>query len=250
MQQLQKIQKLVIGMAEALLCYGAEISRVEETIQRVSDHFQVEEVEMYVITNGLFINLHQQKDYTSTRLKYVPSIAVNLKKLCDINELSRRIEQENLPVDTALKRLEEIRNAENEPAWELILSSGVGAAAFGYLFGGGLWDCVAAFVCGVILQMFFSFLEEKKVNISKVLLDIIGGLLVTIICVIMNRIGVSDHLNLAIAGAIIPMIPGVAFTNGIRDIVDGDYLSGCVRLLDAILVFCSIAIGVGLGLKL
>ena len=44
--------------------------------------------------------------------------------------------------------------------------------------------------------------------------------------------------------------PGVAFTNGIRDIVDGDYLSGCVRLLDAILVFCSIAIGVGLGLKL
>ena len=52
------------------------------------------------------------------------------------------------------------------------------------------------------------------------------------------------------AGAIIPMIPGVAFTNGIRDIVDGDYLSGCVRLLDAILVFCSIAIGVGLGLKL
>ena len=122
--------------------------------------------------------------------------------------------------------------------------------AFGYLFGGSLWDCLAAFVCGVILQLFFSFLDEKQVNISKVLLDIIGGLLVTVICVVLNRIGVSEHLDLAITGAIIPMIPGVAFTNGIRDIVDGDYLSGCVRLLDAILVFCSIAIGVGLGLKL
>ena len=115
---------------------------------------------------------------------------------------------------------------------------------------GSLWDCLAAFVCGVILQLFFSFLDEKQVNISKVLLDIIGGLLVTVICVVLNRIGVSEHLDLAITGAIIPMIPGVAFTNGIRDIVDGDYLSGCVRLLDAILVFCSIAIGVGLGLKL
>lgn len=131
-----------------------------------------------------------------------------------------------------------------------MFSSGVGAAAFGYLFGGSLWDCLAAFVCGVILQLFFSFLDEKQVNISKVLLDIIGGLLVTVICVVLNRIGVSEHLDLAITGAIIPMIPGVAFTNGIRDIVDGDYLSGCVRLLDAILVFCSIAIGVGLGLKL
>ena len=250
MQQLKKVQKLIIGMGEALLCYGAEISRVEETIQRVADHFQIEEVEMYVITNGLFVNVHQQEEHTSTRLKYVPSISVNMKKLCDINELSRRIEQENLSVDTALKTLEQIRAAKNEPVWELVLSSGVGAAAFGFLFGGSMWDCLAAFVCGVILQMFFSFLEAKHVNISKVLLDIIGGLLVTILCVILQRIGVSEHLDLAIAGAIIPMIPGVAFTNGIRDIVDGDYLSGCVRLLDAILVFCSIAIGVGLGLKL
>ena len=104
MQQLRKLQKLIIGMGEALLCYGAEISRVEETIQRVADHYQVEEVEMYVITNGLFVNLHQQEDYTYTRLKYVPSISVNLKKLCDINELSRRIEQENLSIDTAFER--------------------------------------------------------------------------------------------------------------------------------------------------
>ena len=51
MQQLKKVQKLIIGMGESLLCYGAEISRVEETIQRVADHYQEEEVEMYVITN-------------------------------------------------------------------------------------------------------------------------------------------------------------------------------------------------------
>lgn len=71
MQQLKKVQKLIIGMGEALLCYGAEISRVEETIQRVADHFQIEEVEMYVITNGLFVNVITG-GHTSTRLKYVP----------------------------------------------------------------------------------------------------------------------------------------------------------------------------------
>ena len=130
MQQLRKLQKLIIGMGEALLCYGAEISRVEETIQRVADHFQVEEVEMYVITNGLFVNVHQREEHTSTRLKYVPSISVNMKKLCDINELSRRIEQENLSVDTALRTLEQIRAAKNEPVWELVLSSGVAGGFF------------------------------------------------------------------------------------------------------------------------
>lgn len=43
------------------------------------------------------------------------------------------------------------------------------------------------------------------------------------------------------------LIPGVSFTNGIRDIADGDYLSGTIRLLDALLVYVCIAIGVGLA---
>jgi uncharacterized membrane protein YjjP (DUF1212 family) len=58
--------------------------------------------------------------------------------------------------------------------------------------------------------------------------------------------GVGQNLSHMISGSIIPLVPGVAFTNGIRDIADGDYISGTVRLLDAIFVFLCIAIGVGL----
>lgn len=49
-----------------------------------------------------------------------------------------------------------------------------------------------------------------------------------------------------IIGSIIPLVPGVPFTNAIRDIADGDYISGSVRMLDAMLVFFCIALGVGL----
>lgn len=41
-----------------------------------------------------------------------------------------------------------------------------------------------------------------------------------------------------ISGSIMPLVPGLAFTNGIRDIADGDYISGTVRMIDAVLVFC------------
>ncbi len=44
-----------------------------------------------------------------------------------------------------------------------------------------------------------------------------------------------------------PLVPGVPFTNAIRDIADGDYISGSVRMLDALLIFFCIAIGVGGG---
>lgn len=250
MEQLKKIQSLVFGMGESLLCYGAEISRVEETMQRVADHFQIEELEMYVITNGLFVNMYQDGYHAHTKLQYVSSVSINLKKLCDINELSRNIEAENLPVETALKRLDAIRRDKNEPAWKMILASGIGSAAFCYLFGGNMRDCLGALICGILLQMLFTVVEMKQFKMSKVLMNIVGGLFVTIICLLLIRTHVAEHLDQTIMGAIIPLIPGVAFTNGIRDIADGDYLSGCIRLLDAILIFCSIAIGVGIGLRL
>jgi uncharacterized membrane protein YjjP (DUF1212 family) len=53
-----------------------------------------------------------------------------------------------------------------------------------------------------------------------------------------------------VIGSIMPLIPGVPFTNAIREIGDGDYISGSVRMLDALLVFFSIAIGVGMGVSI
>ena len=45
-----------------------------------------------------------------------------------------------------------------------------------------------------------------------------------------------------------PLVPGMGFVNAIRDIADSDFLSGTVRMIDALLVFVYIAIGVGITL--
>ena len=72
----------------------------------------------------------------------------------------------------------------------------------------------------------------------------------SLICVLCNDLTpVPSNMMSMIAGAIIPLVPGVAFVNGIRDIGDGDYISGAVRLLDATLVFICIATGVGVVLS-
>lgn len=63
-----------------------------------------------------------------------------------------------------------------------------------------------------------------------------------------TRLG--PHLESMMIGGIILMVPGVAFTNAIRDMADEDYISGSVRMLDAILVFLCIAMGVGFVIAL
>ena len=62
---------------------------------------------------------------------------------------------------------------------------------------------------------------------------------------IMYQLKFGHHISSMIIGSVIPMIPGVAFTNAIRDIAGGDYISGSVRMLDAMLSFLCIAAGVG-----
>ena len=132
-----------------------------------------------------------------------------------------------------------------KPAWEQILASAIGSAAFCIIFGGGFMDCVASSIAGLVLWVFMLFVASRR--LSRIVGNVTGGLLATLLCFGMFRLGFGTHLSNMIIGAIIPLIPGVAFTNGIRDMANEDYIAGVTRLLDAMLTFFCIALGVALA---
>ena len=65
--------------------------------------------------------------------------------------------------------------------------------------------------------------------------------------VMVTAMRLCDAITDPIIGALMVLTPGVALTMGVRDILNGDYLSGSIRLLDALLIAGSIAGGVVLG---
>lgn len=243
-------QNLIFRMGVDLLKWGAEISRVEDTMRRLAAHYEIDDLEIYVITNGIFASFYDGGKPRGTKIGNIPYVNVDLNKLADVNELSREITAGKLEAKEAAARLEEIEKKQSDPAWRTVLAAGVGGAGFCYLLGADLMDCLAAFLCGIIIQGIGSFLEYKGLNISKSVAAIGGSLAATLLCVFFVLIGLANNLDYAVIGAIIPIIPGFAFINGVRDIVDGNYISGFVRLADALLTFFSLAIGVGLGVKL
>ena len=56
------------------------------------------------------------------------------------------------------------------------------------------------------------------------------------------------NMNLVITSTIMPLVPGTAITNAIRDTLQGDYTSGGAKALEAFVVALSIALGVAIGL--
>lgn len=223
-----------------LLENGAEISRVEETMRRIAGHYGVEDESFFVLSNGIIAT---GKDYA--RSKFIPIKGASLDKVVAVNQLSREVEQGRYTLEQLEQRLKAIRVMRPKPAWEQILASAVGSAAFCIIFGGGFMDCVASFISGLVLWVFMLFVSSRR--LSRIVGNATGGLLATLLCIGMYRLGLGDHLSNMIIGAIIPLIPGVPFTNGIRDMANEDYIAGVTRLLDALLTFFCIALGVALA---
>ncbi|MBQ7533985.1 MAG: threonine/serine exporter family protein [Stomatobaculum sp.] len=233
-------------MGELLLESGAEIERVEESMERVCHYYGAEGESFYVLSNGIFLTAEDAAGNCYARAEHIPLAATRMDRIEALNELSREIEQGRHTPEQAEEVLERIAVLPGKSQFHQILASGVGAAAFCYLPGRGIADTVTAFLAGILLQL---FLWKAGACLSKATGIIAGSTLVTTICCLSFLGTFGADLNSMIIGAIMPLIPGVGFVVSIRDIVNGDYLSGFIRLLDALLVFFCIALGTGLVLS-
>ena len=236
-----------------LLENGAEISRVEDIMARISSHFGVSESNFFVLSNGIFTTGRETgkvgkaggQASTYANVEFIPIRSIQLSKVTAVNRLSYDIAADRCTLAEARTRLEAIRNASPKPFWEQILGSSFGAAGFCAVFGGGWLDCAAAFAVGLLLYVFILLVSSRY--LSKIVGGIANALLATILCILSWRIGFGTSLSNIIIGAIMPLIPGVPFVNGVRDLANSDYIAGITRLTDAMLGFFCISLGVSLA---
>ena len=241
----KEVMELAIGAGHLLLENGAEIFRVEETMDRICRHFGVESGNAFVLSNGIFATAGNEREGFFAKGQHIPVSGAHLDKVAAVNQLSREIAQGKYTVEEAMEALNAIKAMPGKRKITQVLASGVGSGAFCYLFGGTLVDGCCALAAGTLLYFFVLYVSGPK--LSKIVGNILGGALVTLICCFLYLARGGGQLDYMIIGSIMPLIPGVPFTNAIRDIADGDYISGSVRLLDALLVFFCIAIGVGMA---
>ncbi len=243
----KEVLDLAVSIGETMLQSGGEIYRVQETVSHVLEAYGIQDYHVFVITNGIFATVHERREDAGSMVRYVPIGDVDLRKVAEINQLSREISQGSLSITQAYGRLEQCNMPSGPGNLALILSCGVGCAGFGYLMGGRPYDSIYSFFLGMLLELFL--LLTAKHNASKFIVNIIGSALVTSCSLVLYVAGTGILFDRVIIGGIIPLLPGVALTTAIRDLFSGDYLSGSIRLMDALLAGMCIAIGVGAAIK-
>ena len=241
-----EVMELAMQAGELLLENGAEIFRVEETMDRICRHYGVESASQFILMNYILATAGEGHGHMFAKVRHIPVNGSHLDKVAAVNQLSREIAEGKYTVSEAYQALETIRRMPDKRKSVLILASGVASGAFCYLFGGNLMDCLAAAIAGFLIYVYILYISGP--HLSKIVGNVGGGAFVTLVCNLLYMLGLGDHLNFMIIGSMMPLVPGVAFTVAIRDAADGDYISGTVRMIDALLVVICIAIGVGMGI--
>lgn len=235
-----EILTLAFNMGRVLLENGGEITRVQEIMERVAVHYGDKDHSFVIMTNAIFVSGN-----SFSKMESIPIKGARFNKVVAVNQLAKRIARENLSIEEAMRCVGEIDSMKGYALWQQFIAAFVGCAGFGAIFGGGLFDCLASAVSGSLMFLFVSFFSF--VLYSKALSNIFGGIMATLLCIFFYHIGFGINLGNMIVGSLVPLIPGAAFTHGVRDVANEDYLSGITRMIDALMVFFCIALGTGLA---
>lgn len=240
---------LVTRLGNDILLNGGEIFRANEAMQNAARVLQLNQFHAYVIANGIFSTIIIDGRFHSSKICYVPLAPTMLCRVDALNTLSRRIAAGlcgPYEIRCELDRIERMQLYGNRAQ---ILASGFGSASFCYIFKGSFFDSAVAFAAGLVLYLFLIY-AAPRLSLSRIIRNIMASAVVALFCCIAFFFGFGHNLDRIMIGAIFPMVPGIPLTNAIRNFMENDYLSGLIRLADAFLTAGSIAIGVGIAMRM
>ena len=243
--EIEKLLNFSCAIGRDLMKNGAEIYRVEESVEHILRAYGCRDTEVFAIPSCIIVNIQDgERNYTkSVRIK---TSANNLRKLSNLNALCRDICREVPAVEEDFRRLAEVMDEPCYPQWMSYLAHGVVAFFFTLFWGGDLADAAVAFPCGLIVKYTVSSMQHMRANVFFT--NLVAGALLALAPMLLRWSGVRISTDKIIIGTIMLLVPGIAITNVMRDILAGDFLTALTRFAEVLIVAMGIAIGVAVAI--
>lgn len=240
----KNVLMLALRAGEIMLMSGSEIYRVEDTVTRICKTYGIPYVEVFVTTTGIFMSLDSGGDGKPyTIIKRIRKVSIDLDKISLINDFSRRLTTDLLPISEARQILEDIAEEEKYTFPLQVLGGALVASSFTLMLGAGIREFLCSLLIGAAVYVFAHFLDMYSFNMF--FRNFSACALITVIALLFSAIGLAHNSDAMIVGSLMIFLPGLAFTNAMRDSLAGDLLAGGARAMEAALIAVSIASGVG-----
>ena len=227
---------------------GAETFRVEETIIRVLRTYGYQ-AEAFAIPNCLIVSIITETGKPMTRMRRIGPHGNDLDAVERYANLSRKICAEAPPPKELLNLLQFVEDHRRSytPLMQAVCFF-VSSFGFCFTFRGTFADSLGAGLCGLIVLAVEKLMD--KVNSTQFFRTIIAAFCMAFFAYFLKHSGLVQNADATIIGTLMLLVPGLLFTNAMRDVMYGDTNSGLNRLVLVLLIAAAIALGTAAALKL
>ena len=222
---------------------GAETFRVEDTIIRIFAAYGIT-AEVFAIPNCLTVSLETDHQKPMTRMRRIGHHGTDLDSVERYNSISRRICAEKPEPAVAMEWVRQAAGSVRKYSFLIsVIGSILGAGGFILVYGGGVTDTVCAVLCGLFAGVIGQVMDKWKVN--AFFSTIAAAFAIAFTAYIYGLLGFSVNVEGIIISSLMLLVPGLLFTNAMRDIIYGDTNSGINRIVQVLLIGVAIALGTG-----
>lgn len=233
------LMDLVSAIATKLAVSGAETYRVEESVKRICAAYGLD-ARVYAIPHSLFITIMIPGDRPMTQLCRMDHLGTDLEAVEQYSNLSRKICAEKPRWEEALQWLDASNQTQKHYSLPFdLLGHILVASGFCLFFGGSGMDALCAGLCGLLLGFLTRGLRKTNAFFQK----IISAFLMALAAYGCSALGLTDNVDTSVIGALMLLVPGILFTNALRDIIFGDTNSGINRIVEVLLIAVAISLG-------
>ena len=230
-----------LNAGELLLTHGAEVSRVEDTVQRIGRACGFERVDVFTITSYIAATAFLPDGTTMTESRRIKARVTGLGKVEEVNALSRHFCHGEISLEEFRDELRRVREEKTSPWWLDLLMYMVISFSLSIFLGGTFPDGIASALSGMVLYGMICMSAHLQMN--SLIQTSICSAVTAIAVLLLVRLGIGVHPDKIMIGNIMLVIPGMQLTNSLRDMINGDTVSGVLNLSEAILKAVSVALG-------
>lgn len=241
MYDIDHVLHFVTELGRRMLLSGANIERVEVTIQRLCHAYGLHNVNNQTMTTSIFVGATDKDGHYRDRRVAVPACGLDMEKLRKLNRLGYKVTEELPNPADLMNILNEEDNAKPYPLYVTLIAQIIAMLALGRLFGGAWQDLIVIAVAST--GLFFLMKLQAKIHIAKIIANFIAMFLAGLLALGSYLIGFSQHVFVILITLAFFLVPGIQMVNAARNLLCGNEMNGIIEMLKVALEVLTIAAG-------
>jgi uncharacterized membrane protein YjjP (DUF1212 family) len=239
---LDDVVEYLTGVGTTLMSYGCSTHRTENVVRLIAE-IEGCTAHAFALPTGFWLSVRRGDSNPVVRMTRVHEWALDLDRLSTVDRVFNDVIDRKITLREARSLIVAVEK--QPPPYPPLLSwlaSAAAAGASAVFFRARLPEVGIAALGGLLLYLASRLLRNRPE--AKLLENFIGGLVAACLAWAATALNPQLSREVIVLSVVILLVPGMTLTTGLSELANRNLVAGGARLMQALMVFLSILIGI------